>query len=110
MKIIHTKGPVNVDELSSFLQQDLNRLFEERRQETIKFDIEPNNQGIQVTCPTLYESFLFDIQAVNDNEIHIVKSEHYTDDVNVLTLEDIINNLLMKYPGRNDISSIEEES
>jgi hypothetical protein len=110
MKIIHTKGPVNIDELSSFLKQDLNRLFEERRQEAIKFDIEPNNQGVRITCPTLYDSFLFDIQAVNDNEIHIVKSEHYTDDVNVLTLEDIINNLLMKYPGRDDISSIEEES
>jgi len=110
MKIIHIKGPVNVDELSSFLKQDLNRLFEERRQKAIQFDIEPKEQGVQITCPALYDSILFDIQAVNDNEIHIVKSEHYTDDVNVLTLEDIINNLLMKYPGRDDISYIEEES
>lgn len=110
MKIVQTKGPVNIKELSSFLQKDLNRLFRERRQEDIQIDIISNKNSIQITCPTLYDSFLFDIQAINDNEIHVIKSEHYTDDVNVLTLEDIINNLLMKYPGREGIDYIGEES
>ncbi len=110
MKIVHTKGPVNVDDLTKFLQRDLNRLFQERRQESIQIDVVSDKQGIQVVCPALYDSFLFNIQLVADDEIHIIKSEHYTDDVNVLTLEDIINNLLMKYPGRDGIDHIGEES
>ncbi len=110
MKIIQTKGPVNIKELSNFLRKDLNRLFQERRQEDIPIDIVSNENSVQITCPTIYDSFLFDIQAVNDNKIHVIKSEHYTDDVNVLTLEDIINNLLMKYPGRDGIDYIGEES
>ncbi|WP_342646257.1 hypothetical protein [Mucilaginibacter sp. CSA2-8R] len=110
MKIVHTKGQVNIDDLTEFLQRDLNRLFQERRQEDIQIEVVSNEQGVQITCPSLYDSFLFDIQLVADDEIHIIKSEHYTDDVNVLTLEDIINNLLMKYPGREGISYIGEES
>lgn len=110
MKIVQTKGPVDIKELSSFLQQDINRLFHERRQEDIQIDVVSNEKRIHIICPTLYDSFLFDIQVVKDDEIHIIKSEHYTDDVNVLTLEDIINNLLMKYPGSDGIDYIGEES
>ncbi len=110
MKIVHTKGPVNVDELTEFLQRDLNRLFRERRQADIQIDIVRDEQDIKIVCPALYDSFLFNIQLVANDEIHIIKSEHYTDDVNVLTLEDIINNLLISYPGRDGIEYIGEES
>jgi len=110
MKIICTIDPVNVDELNAFLQKDINTLFKERRQKDINLILEKNAAGIQMTCPALYESFLFDIQVINGTEIHIIKSEHYTDDVNVLTLEDIINNLMLSYPGRDNIDHIAEES
>ena len=51
----------------------------------------------------MYEDFLFQIDVAGDTELHITKSEHYTDYVNVLTLENIINNLFMDYPGRDNV-------
>jgi hypothetical protein len=110
MKIVHTKDPVNIDELVNFLKRDLNKQFQERRQADIQIDVVRREQGIEINCPALYDSFLFDIQLVKEDEIHVIKSEHYTDDVNVLTLEDIVNNLLMSYPGRDGIDYIGEES
>ncbi|WP_345950328.1 MULTISPECIES: hypothetical protein [unclassified Mucilaginibacter] len=110
MKIIHTKGPVNAEELKDFLQQELGPLFKKQRHADIDFVFILTGNGVQIAQPDLYEDFLFKIEIVNDQELHVTKSEHYTDDVNVLTLEDILNNLFMDYPGRDNIDMIEERS
>jgi hypothetical protein len=110
MKIIHTKGPVKVNELKNFLEEKLSPLFKERRQADIDFVFTQTNNGIQITQPDMYEDFLFQIDVISDTELHVIKSEHYTDDVNVLTIEDILNNLYMEYPGRDNIDYIGEES
>jgi hypothetical protein len=110
MKIIHTKGPVNAGELRTFLENNLPPLFKKQRQTDIDFVFTETPNGIQITQPDLYEDFLFKIELVTNEELHVTKSEHYTDDVNVLTLEDILNNLFMEYPGRDNIQNIEEES
>jgi methionine synthase II (cobalamin-independent) len=110
MKIIHTKGPVKAEELKVFLEEKISVLFKKQRQADIDFVFTQTGNGIQITQPDMYEDFLFKIEVVNDTELHITKSEHYTDDVNVLTLEDIMNNLFMEYPGRDNIDSIEEQS
>jgi hypothetical protein len=110
MKIIHTKSPVNTEELKDFLQERLGPLFKKQRQEDIDFVFTNTGNGIQITQPDMYEDFLFKIDQVSDTELHVTKSEHYTDDVNILTLEDILNNLFMEYPGRDNIRDIGEES
>jgi len=110
MKIIHTKGPVNAEELKSFLETELPPLFKKQRQADIDFVYSLSPEGIEISQPDMYEDFLFRIDLVNQQELHVTKSEHYTDDVNVLTMEDILNNLFMKYPGRDNIENIEEES
>jgi len=110
MKIIHTKGPINATDLKSFLETQLPPLFKKQRQADIDFIYPLNENGVEITQPEMYEDFLFRITIEGDQEIHVTKSEHYTDDVNVLTLEDILNNLFMEYPGRDNIEVIEEES
>lgn len=98
MKIIQTKVPVNVQELQAFLESKVPPLFKKQRQADIDFVYRSGADAVQIAQPDMYEDFLFNIVIVNDNELHIIKSEHYTDDVNVLTLEDILNNLFMEYP------------
>lgn len=110
MKIIHTKGPVNAEDLKSFLETELPPLFKKQRQADIDFVYTLSPNGLEIAQPDMYEDFLFRIAIVNDQELHVTKSEHYTDDVNVLTIEDIMNNLFMEYPGRDNIESINEES
>jgi hypothetical protein len=110
MKIIHTQAPINAEDLKSFLENKLPALLKKQRQADIDFVYTLSSDGIEITQPAMYEDFLFRIAIVNEQELHVTKSEHYTDDVNVLTMEDIMNNLFMEYPGRDNIESIEEES
>jgi hypothetical protein len=110
MKIIHTKSPVNAQDLKSFLETKLPPLFKQQRQADIDFTYTLTQDGLEIAQPEMYEDFLFRIAIVNNQELYVTKSEHYTDDVNVLTLEDILNNLYMEYPGRDNIQDIEEES
>jgi hypothetical protein len=109
MKIIKTTKPVLADELEHFLNEELNPLFQERRHAEISFNIINNDGAIEITNPELYDGFLFRIE-IQGTEMHVIKSEHYTDDVNVLTLEDILNNLFLEYPGRKKIKNIEDAS
>jgi hypothetical protein len=110
MKIIHTKSPVSAEELKTFLENKLPPLFKKQRQADINFVFTETPNGVHITQPDMYEDFLFKIELVTDEEMHVTKSEHYTDDVNVLTLEDILNNLFMEFPGRDNIEDIAEQS
>ncbi len=109
MKIINTNKPVSVSELEKVLAEKLNPLFHRQRQLELNFDIINREGAIEIINTELYDGFLFRIE-IQGNEMHIIKSEHYTDDVNVLTLEDILNNLFLQFPGRDEIRNIEDES
>ncbi|WCT11644.1 hypothetical protein [Mucilaginibacter jinjuensis] len=109
MKIIKTTQPVHADELEHFLNEELNPLFQEQRHADISFSIVNNDGAIEITNPELYDSFLYRIE-IQGTEMHIIKSEHYTDDVNSLTLEEILNGLFLEYPGRKKIKNIEDAS
>jgi hypothetical protein len=110
MKIVRTKSPVSPTQIKQYLESELPPLFKEQRHADIDFTFMESANELQIRQPELYEDFLFKIEFVGDTELHITKSEHYTDDVNVLTLEDIINNLLLKFPGRDNIDLIAEGS
>lgn len=110
MKIIHTEEPVKPAELKAFLQQKLNPAFERHRRMAMNFEIVQNDDTIEILKPDLYEGFLFRIEIINGTELHVTKSEHYTDDVNELTLEEILNELFFEYPGRDNIDYIGDRS
>lgn len=109
MKIIHTNNPVNAEELKTFLQNKLSPLFKKQRQADIDFVYTITGNGVEITQPDMYEGFLFRIDVVNENELQIIKSEHYVDDVNLLTIESIMNDVFMDYPGRNQIDYTSEK-
>lgn len=99
MKIINTTKPILVDELHNYLKQHLNRLFSEHRNEDIDFEILLNGKSIVVQKPGLYDGFLFKLTATDTHLLEVAKSEHYVDDVNVLTLESILDKLFVEYLG-----------
>lgn len=111
MKKVTTKlQPVNIDHLYDFLQRHLNKDFAEQRQTTINFNIEKvGDDALEISKPDMYEGYLFRLES-RGNELHVHKTENYTDDVNVLTLEDILNKTFMDYAGPKTISNISDES
>lgn len=111
MKKVTTKQhPVNIHHIYEFLQHHLNNNFAKQRQQDIEFNIEEKeDDAIEIAKPGLYEGYLFRVEA-RGNELHIHKTEDYTDDVNILTLEDILNNLFMDYAGPKTITNISDES
>ena len=92
MKIITLHTPVNIDELYTHLQERLNPIFHQQRQSDISFIITHTPAGIEITQPDFYEGALFTI-AVQNDQLHITRSEHYVDDVNAITVESILNSL-----------------
>lgn len=109
MKIIKTLSPIDKQHLLRLLQQKVNSLFRKQRQEDLSFDIKETPDSIEISKPDLYDGYLFDLR-IKEDGIEIRKTEHYTDDVNVLTLEEIINDLVLDYPGRENIDQITEKS
>ncbi|MCC8409364.1 hypothetical protein LJ707_10510 [Mucilaginibacter sp. UR6-1] len=99
MKIINTTKPLLVDNLYDYLKANLNRQFAEHRNEEINFDLLLNGQSIDIQKPDLYDGFLFRLTATGSNTLEVAKSEHYVDDVNVLTLESVLDDLFVKHLG-----------
>ncbi|RYZ98036.1 MAG: hypothetical protein EOP47_20290 [Sphingobacteriaceae bacterium] len=97
MKIINTDKNIIVDDLFKYLQQ-LNPLFREQRQSDVNFEVVKAGQEIDIQQPQLYDDILFKLQ-VEGNRLRVIKSEHYVDDVNVLTLESILDKLFLEHLG-----------
>lgn len=92
MKIITANARWNMEKLEQVLQEKLNRLFAEARQKAIQFLIIREGDTITISQPEMYEQYLFKLTGIG-NELHIAKSEHYVDDVNLLTLQSLLETL-----------------
>ncbi|MCC8425439.1 hypothetical protein [Mucilaginibacter sp. UR6-11] len=92
MKVITLHTNINPDELLAHLQQKLNPLFKEQRQEDISFKIEKVGDAVEISQPELYDGVLFSL-VIKGGELWITRNEHYVDDVNSLTIESILNSL-----------------
>jgi hypothetical protein len=92
MRIITLHQPISDDDLLAHLRKNLNAMFKQQRQEDIEFVVAEVNYAIEVIQPQLYQGALFIIE-VKGNHLHITRNEHYIDDVNVLTLNSILNSL-----------------
>ncbi|MDT3403179.1 hypothetical protein [Mucilaginibacter terrae] len=102
MKIVHTTGPVNTQHLKAFLENNLNTRFKENRHMDMDLEYVDTENGLEIKLPELYDSFLFEIHLVNGNELHVAKSEHFVNDVNALTIEEILNSLLLDYSNKEN--------
>jgi len=108
MKIITADTNWDIHQLAQTLQLKLNPLFREARLTDIEFDVVENGDAIEIAQPELYEGYLFRLTA-EGNQLHVAKSEHYVDDVNLLTLMSILETLQMGSMAGADIIYISGE-
>src|SRR5476651_2645862 len=102
MKIITAATNWDLHQLAQTLQTKLNPLFREARLTDIAFDVVENDAAVEIIQSELYEGYLFRITA-EGNQLHVAKSEHYVDDVNLLTLMSILETLQMDSMAGADI-------
>lgn len=107
MKIITLHTAINITELYSILQQKVNPLFHEQKQNDINFIIARKDYTIEISQPEMYEGILFSI-AIKGTELHITRNEHYVDDVNSLTIESILNDLFKDLAGDHGTDLVQE--
>ena len=107
MKILNIHRNIKNEDLLDLLNQKLNPLFEQQRQSDLEFTCEIKDCFIEISQPDLYDEFLFRIE-IKGPELFITRSEHYVDDVNSLTIESILNNLLEELAGEQGITFILE--
>jgi hypothetical protein len=107
MKIIKIHRSLTNQKLYNHLSQNINPLFNQQRQNDINFKTENTGDAVEISHPGLYDGFLFRIQ-IDGNELHITRSEHYTDDVNSLTIESIINGLFAELAGKKGLEIVQE--
>jgi hypothetical protein len=107
MKIINISTPITYRELLYHLTQNLNPLFQQQRKSDLDFKIENTGNAVEITEPVNYEGVLFKIE-IHDKELWITRSEHYTDDVNSLTVESILNSLFEDLAGKKGVKIVQE--
>ena len=107
MKIINVNTPLTYREMLFHLTPKVNAMFNQQRKSDMDFKIEKTDNGIEISQPDNYEGFLFRIQ-INGNELYITRSEHYTDDVNSLALESILNELFAELAGDKGVEIVQE--
>ncbi len=100
MKIITLHKRIDVNKLYNQLKQNINPLFKKQRQEAdINFDITKVGNTIDITEREIYHSIFYHIEVLGET-LHITRNEHYTDDVNSLTLESILNSMFEDVSGK----------
>ncbi|HTI59235.1 hypothetical protein [Mucilaginibacter sp.] len=107
MKIITLHKRIDPEELREHIRVNLDRMFWKQRDEEIHFTIEGSGDVIEISQPDLYEGPLFTIN-VKGAELNITRSEHYTDDVNSLTVESILNELFFDLAGKHGTDLLQE--
>jgi hypothetical protein len=107
MKILNIHKTITPGELLQLVQQKLNPLFKEQRQTEICFTSQEKNGAIEISQPEIYEGFLYRIE-IKGEELHITRSEHYVDDVNSLTVESILNELIAELAADGQVTFVLE--
>jgi hypothetical protein len=106
MKIITLHSRVDPDALRAHIRQNLNSRFAEQRQQHIQFDVGGQGNVIEISEQTLY-GLLYKIE-VDGAKLGITRSEHWTDDVNSLTVEQILNELFADEAGKYGTDLLQE--
>jgi hypothetical protein len=108
MKIITLHKDINIDHVYNHLKQNVNTAFRKHKPSIIDFTVTKNtDNSIDVTQPEMYEGILYHIEPDGQN-LNITRSEHYTDDVNSLTLESAMNELFDDLSGNNGTDLVQE--
>jgi hypothetical protein len=108
MKIITLHKRINPTELRDHIRENLDSKFKDYRDTEVHFVVEGEGNVTDISQPELYPGdILYHIEA-EGQELHITRSEHYTDDVNSLTIESILNDLFKDHSGINGTDLLQE--
>ncbi len=99
MKIITLHKKIDVNKLYNQLKQNINPLFKKQRMEDIQFVITRVGNIIDIVEREIYHATLYHIEVIGE-KLHITRNEHYTDDVNSLALESILNSMFEDVSGK----------
>jgi hypothetical protein len=91
MKIITLHTRVSPEALRDHIRQNLDAMFAKQRRINLHFVVTGEGNRVEISEPGHY-GFLYRIE-VDGSKLAITRSEHYTDDVNSLTVESILNEL-----------------
>lgn len=107
MKTITLHKPIDADSLYHQLKQNVNPLFKKQRLEDINFEITKVGNVIEIAERDIYHAILYRIE-VEGEELDITRNEHYTDDVNSLALESILNSMFENVSGNQGTDLVQE--
>ena len=108
MKILNIHKTITAEQLLTLLQQKLNPLFHHQRQsDDISFISEIKDGVVEISCPEIYEGFLYRIE-IKGSELHVTRSVDYIDDVNSLTVESILNELFKELAADGNVTFVLE--
>jgi len=106
MKIITLHTRIDPAALRNHIRENLDKRFAEQRQENIHFEVGGEGNIIEISEPTLY-GFLYKME-LKGLEMDMTRSEHWTDDVNSLTVEQILNELFADASGKYGTDLLQE--
>ena len=106
MKIITLHNPVNPAALRNYIRDNLDKRFAEQRQVNMHFEVSGEGNVIEVSEPEQY-GFLYKME-LKGSEMDMTRSEHWTDDVNSLTVESILNELFKDAAGKYGTDLLQE--
>lgn len=106
MKTYITKIKPSVHQIYEALAAQLPAKFNDKVLKHTNLNLVENSDGIEVWLPAPYEEYLYKI-VIDGSDVNINKSEHYTDDVNSLAMEDVLMDIIIATIGKNNIIGLE---
>ena len=90
------------------IRENLDTIFLNQRRVSLHFEVGGEGNVIDLTQPDLYgDDILYHIE-LKGQDLYITRSEHYTDDVNSLTVESILNELFKDAAGKYGTDLLQE--
>jgi len=105
MKTYQTNKTQSVHDLTIKLQDELPLKFDGKINALAQMNILEKGNSIEIWLPAPYEEYLYKID-IHGSNVNISKSEHYTDDVNSLAMEDVLMGTIIDFIGRENIEFI----
>ncbi|EHQ24366.1 hypothetical protein [Mucilaginibacter paludis] len=106
MKTYQTTINPSVHHLSQVISELLPAKFNSKVNRDHLIQVIENGNAIEIGLAAPYEEYLYKVE-VDGNNVRISKSEHYTDDVNSLAMEDVLTDIVIAFIGKEHIVSIE---
>jgi hypothetical protein len=105
MKTYQTNKIQSVHLLCSKLQAELPLKFDGKMAMLTRMSIKQTDHTIEIGLPAPYTDYLYKVH-IDGTDIEVSKSEHYTDDVNSLAMEDVLTDTIIEFVGKENIENL----